>query len=265
MNKGDWTRFLATLTKFQRKKVDHIEFELVAENLRRGAIRITDLQLQEGEQVTAAIPNTAEWFQPAYGTLDETSTAVGGDVYLGDQPRVFENVKNRFYNIVGRGHEAIIVPNVYETDFSRQLTTTVVDITLYAKNDFDLLRISTNYGDYVDEYERVYPDEPEHPLNKRYSREFFFEGGAAGSEIRLWGSRNEASINGVPANRASRSLPVGNGTLKIRRQLFMGLPYGSNRIRIEFYKLVNGKMQDVGIGFWGIVELIQWQEGKSKP
>ncbi|MED4881338.1 hypothetical protein ABEV21_09890 [Geobacillus stearothermophilus] len=119
-----------------------------------GAIRITDLQLQEGEQVTAAIPNTAEWFQPAYGTLDETSTAVGRDVYLGDQPRVFENVKNRFYNIVGRGHEAIIVPNVYETDFSRQLTTTVVDITLYAKNDFDLLRISTNYGDYVDDISR---------------------------------------------------------------------------------------------------------------
>ncbi|MED5010902.1 hypothetical protein P9852_05370 [Geobacillus stearothermophilus] len=104
--------------------------------------------------MTAAIPNTAEWFQPAYGTLDETSTAVGRDVYLGDQPRVFENVKNRFYNIVGRGHEAIIVPNVYETDFSRQLTTTVVDITLYAKNDFDLLRISTNYGDYVDDISR---------------------------------------------------------------------------------------------------------------
>lgn len=265
MNKESWTRYLATLSKFQRKKVSSIEIEFVVENVEAGTVRITDLQLQEGQQVTATIPNTAEFFKPKYGTLDETSTAVGGDVYLGDQPRVFENVKNRFYNIVGRGHEAIIVPNVYETDFSRQLTTTVVDITLYVKNDFDLLRISTNYGDYVDEYERVYPDEPEHPLNKRYSREFFFEGGAVGSEIRLWGSKNEASINGVPANRASRTLNVGDGTLKIKRQLFMGLPYGSNRIRIEFYKLVNGKMRDTGIGFWGIVELNQWQEGKSKP
>ncbi|RKH76971.1 hypothetical protein D7X99_33040 [Corallococcus sp. AB032C] len=264
MNKESWTRYLATLSKFQRKKVSSIEIEFVVENVEAGTVRITDLQLQEGQQVTATIPNTAEFFTPKYGTLDETKTAVGGDLYLGDQPRVFSGVKNRFYNIVGRGHEAIVAPNIYEDDFSQKLVTTAVDITLYAKNDFDLLRISTNYGDFVSGEELTYEDEPDHPLNKRYSREFFFEGGPAGSEIKLWASQNIATINGQPANRASRLLNVGNGTLKIKRQLFMGLPYGSNRIRIEFYKLVNGKMQDTGIGYWGIVELIQWQEGKSK-
>ncbi|MGG3737243.1 hypothetical protein [Aeribacillus pallidus] len=265
MNKESWTRYLATLTKYQRKKVSSIELEFVVENAEAGTVHLTDLQLQEGQQVTATIPNTKEFFSPKYGTLDESKTGVGGDVYQGDQPRVFPNIKNRFYNIVGRGHEAIVIPNIYEDDFSQKLVTTAVDLTLYAKDDFDLLRISTNYGAFPTGYgELTYEDEPEHPLNKRYSREFFFEGGPAGSEIKLLASQNIATLNGQPANRASRTISVGNGILKIKRQLFMGLPYGSNRIRIEFYRLVNGKMQDVGIGYWGIAELIQWEEGKSK-
>ena len=266
MNKESWTRYFAELTEFQRKKVSSIDLEFVVENAEQGSVHITDLQLQEGQQATATIPNTAEWFKAKYGTLDETSTAVGGDVYLGDQPRVFENVQNRFYNIVGRGHEVIVVPNIFETNFNEPTVTTVVDLTLYAKNEFDLLRISSNYGALKTGYgEMVYEDEPDHPLNKRYTREFIFDiPGGPGSEIKLLGTQRVATVDGKPANLASRTISVGDGKFPIKRQLFMGIPYGSNRIRIEFYKLVDGKMQDTGIGFWGIAELFQWEEGRSR-
>lgn len=266
MDKESWTRYFAELTEFQRKKVSSIDLEFVVENAEQGSVHITDLQLQEGQQATATIPNTAEWFKAKYGTLDETSTAVGGDVYLGDQPRVFENVQNRFYNIVGRGHEVIVVPNIFETNFNEPTVTTVVDLTLYAKNEFDLLRISSNYGAFKTGYgEMVYEDEPDHPLNKRYTREFIFDiPGGPGSEIKLLGTQRVATVDGKPANLASRTISVGDGKFPIKRQLFMGIPYGSNRIRIEFYKLVDGKMQDTGIGFWGIAELFQWEEGRSR-
>lgn len=266
MDKESWTRYFTKVEGAKDKKVSSIEIEFVVENAEQGSVHVTDFQLQDGEQVTATIPNTAEWFKAKYGTLDETSTAVGDDVYLGDQPRVFENVQNRFYNIVGRGHEVIVVPNIFESNFNEPTVTTAVDLTLYAKNEFDLLRISSNYGAFKTGYgEMVYEDEPDHPLNKRYTREFIFDiPGGPGSEIKLLGTQRVATVDGKPANLASRVISVGKGKLPIRRQVFMGLAYGSNRIRIEFYKLVDGVMRDTGIGYWGIAELFHWEEGGSK-
>jgi hypothetical protein len=43
----------------------------------------------------------------------------------------------------------------------------------------------------------------------------------------------------------------------------MMAPWGSFRLGIEFYKLVNGVYQDVGIGYWGYAEFEQYK-GRAK-
>lgn len=96
MNKESWTRYFTKVEGAKEKKVSSIEIEFVVENAEQGSVHITDFQLQDGEQVTATIPNTSEWFKAKYGTLDETVTAVGDDVYLGDQPRVLKMSKTDF-------------------------------------------------------------------------------------------------------------------------------------------------------------------------
>ena len=273
--KRQWTRFFSEQISIDPdKKVSALDFKLLAEDF-TGQINVTDFQVQGGQLPTADHPAISEWMDRKKGVLDERIATEGlsGDVdVLGDQPRVFENVANRFYNIVGRGHDVMVVPNVFETSFNETVLTTALDITLYAKNDFDLLRISTNYGTEIEGFNRTY-DEDGHPLNTRYSREWWFdEGGKRGSEIKLHASTGTAEVDGVPSNRSARIIPVGDGEIETKKQRFMGVPMGSARIRIEFYKLktetierdfgddvIRNIMRDSGIGFWGVAELSQWE------
>ncbi|MED3647123.1 hypothetical protein P4475_09990, partial [Halalkalibacterium halodurans] len=98
----------------------------------------------------------------------------------------------------------------------------------------------------------------------RYSREFFVEGGKAGDEIKLFGSTGEATKNGQPLDRRARTIEIAGASIPIKRQDFMSAPYGSFRVRIEFYSIDFGMLWDTGIGYHGLAELIQWEEGKSK-
>ncbi|MED4172656.1 hypothetical protein P4631_09435 [Halalkalibacterium halodurans] len=279
-SKDQWTRFLTQDVKTNaEKRVRAIEFKLLAENF-RGQINITDLQLQAGKFVTGTVPYTGEWLRRKSSTLDEHDSTEGVSEPIeirGDQPRVFEGIRNRFYNIVGRGHEALAFPNAEENRFDRPNVTTPLDLTLYTKNSFDLLRISTNQGSLLDESLQPYPDIRDHPLNLRYSKEFYFEGGEGGSEIKLHASRNIATLNGRAANRRSRTLPIGSAELKMGQQRMMGLPAGSGRIRIEFYNLVEETVEtewgdieqrqilrDTGVGYWGVAEFAHWENGRSK-
>ncbi|MED3647779.1 hypothetical protein P4475_13400, partial [Halalkalibacterium halodurans] len=165
MEKQDWTRFFTEVEVEEGKKVDSIDFSFVAEGF-DGEIHVTDFQLQGGEQVTGTVPHISEILAQKYGVIDEHRFLGGLDPIeiRGQQPKSFEGVKNRFYNIMGRGHEAIAIPNVYEERFDEPNVTTSLDLTLKAKNDFDLLRISSNYGSKLEGWDRIYTLE-DHPLN----------------------------------------------------------------------------------------------------
>ncbi|MED4126302.1 hypothetical protein P4641_20360 [Halalkalibacterium halodurans] len=265
MEKQDWTRFFTEVEVEEGKKVDSIDFSFVAEGF-DGEIHVTDFQLQGGEQVTGTVPHISEILAHKYCVLDETAvihTVADPKEVRGQQPQVFEGVKNRFYNIMGRGHEAITIPNIFETRFDQPTVTTVLDLTLKPKNHFDLLRISSNYGTRLEGW-GIYENDDSHPLNVRYSREFWIEGGRAGDEIRLFGSTGEATKNGQPLDRRARTIEIAGASIPIKRQDFMSAPYGSFRVRIEFYTIVDDILRDTGVGYHGLAELIQWEFGRSK-
>lgn len=290
MDKSSFTRYLKTHKHYSDKKVKSIELKVAVENLEKGEVYITDLQLQDGSQVTGEIPNTREILKNQKFDIDESHNAVSSkpNVYLRQEPKLYENVRNRFFNIANRGHSVFVVPNVHFQDYRQELVTTGLDLTLYPKDDYDFLRISTNYGDFIqDEYERTYQNKnlANHPLNRRYTREFCFPGGKVGDEIKLSASSHSASINGKKVPLGVRQWNVGSftdydGKKNIyfkNRQRFMAIPWGSYRIRIEFYKRVKEDfendygevetieyMKDTGIGYWGFAEFTQWAEGVSK-
>lgn len=287
MNKNDFTRYFATFRHYRKKKVKSVELKVSVENVKSGEIRITDLQLQEGPQATGSAPATKDMFHNQRFDIDESYNAVGNDVYLGDPPQIYSNVRNRFFNFANRGHAVMVVPNVYHQDYRIELLPTGLDLVIYPKDDFDFLRVSTNYGELVhDEEEKTYPlpQLENHPLNYRYTREFCFSGGETGDEIKISASGHYASVNGNKVPLGVQRFYVGqyksNETTDIyfkNRQRFMLIPWGSARIRIEFYKMVeetftdeNGEkvtvkyLKDTGIGYWGIVEFTQWTEGVSK-
>ena len=58
----------------------------------------------------------------------------------------YTGLRNRVFNIVGRGHEVVLLPNVFNEDYKVELLTSGLDLELYAKEDFDLLRITTMDG-----------------------------------------------------------------------------------------------------------------------
>jgi hypothetical protein len=277
-----WTRYIYTLElegAINGKKVQSIDFELRAEDV-NGEINVTDLQLQEGRMITAQIPHTADILAPVEFNIDERAfmDTVSNPVKLGTQPVYHQNVKNRFYNIVGRGHEVIVIPNVFHEDYTFPIVTTGLDLELYAKEDFDLLRIRTNEGGHVPE--RHYAGIPAldyHPLNYKYTREFYFDGARAGDKIELKASIRAARVAGVDVPLKKHRITINGHPMNIDRQRFMLAPAGSFRIGIEFYKQVTEQMQDengnmvfatylkdVGIGFYGIAEFRQWTYGVSR-
>lgn len=286
MDKNDFTRFVTTHKHYSNKKVDSIEIKVSSENLRNGEVRITDLQVQDGTHITGTIPNTTEILENQKFTIDESYNAVSSvpNYYEKEEPKIYENVINRFFNFANRGHAVLAIPNVYNEDYRQELVTTGIDLTIYPKDDYDLLRISTNYGSLIEEQtNKVYTHEnlSDHPLNYRYTKEFCFPAGKAEDEIKLFASTQEASVNGKLEQLGVTRIYAGyrerfsdrEDIIFRNKQRFMSLPWGSNRIRIEFYKLVekeieNGYgnsesveyMEDAGIGYWGIVEFTQWKE-----
>lgn len=266
MQRQDWTRYLYTINVDSNKKVKKLDFKLTAKDV-LGTINITDLQVQGGTQVTAHTPHTSEILERVTHGIDEkffyysNGIPISGADKRGNKPRQYTGLKNRFYNIVGRGHEVVAFPNVYHEDYTEDLVTSALDIVLYAKGDYDLLRVRTNDGAYV---EGRYNSDPKHPLNMKYTREFFYEGGLAGQAhpIKLEATIFSASQDAVEKQLTQGNLRFGNLTINTR-QRFMMAPWGSFRLGIEFYKLVNGVYQDVGIGYWGYAEFEQYK-GRAK-
>lgn len=261
-NYGSYLRVIKKREENREKKVKDIDFNVIADNF-IGDFNITDMQLQEGNVKTHYTPHTTELLdRETFGINEfEFINTVSNGVKIGVQPRILEGLTNRFFNIVGRGHEVISVANVYHEDYGKSFTSTNVDIEIVPKNDYDLLRISTNDGAYIENRAYEGEENKDNPLNYRYTREFFFTNGKSGDIIKLTGSKYKATVNG-------KELPISKGyvvpnTNIFNTQRFMIAPSGTFRLRIEFYKLVNGVYKDTGIGFYGNIEL-KHTKGGSK-
>ncbi|WLD92636.1 hypothetical protein [Alkalihalobacillus sp. AL-G] len=278
---NQWTRYFHSVYPESDKKVKEVTVDFLAVDI-DGTVHLSDIQVQGGPTVTAYRPSNEDILQQLTFSIDETDNAQGNDVYEGEPPEVYPNVRNRFFNICGRGHDVVVVPNVFHEDYTKELLTTGLDLTLYPKDDYDLLKISTNYGTLLPKEEQQYGEINEltgenHPLHFRYTREFFFPGGETGDEIRLMSSIRNASINGKRKSLGQYEMNIGGQTFQIDKQRFFALPSGSIRFRVEFYKLVTESlthewegqkpvsyMKDTGIGYWGLAEFTQWSEGRSK-
>jgi len=280
MDKTDFTRYLTVYRHYSDKKVKSVELKLSAKNMEKGEIHVTDLQLQEGAEVTGQVPATSDMMINEKFTIDEFHNAVGfgyENIYEGEQPEIFKDMKNRFFNVMGRGFETITIPNVYHEDYRKEILTTGLDLTLYPKNDYDFLRVSSFYGGFVDE-NITYQNEnlANNDLNKRYTREFCFRGGKLGDEIKISASGYYATVNGNKVDFGIQHFDVGqesdyDGVYTVQyenRQRFLALPIGATRVKIEFMKRKQEGdliyMVDGGIGFYGIAEFTQWTWGASK-
>lgn len=282
MDKDMFTRYLTVFRHYSDKMVDEIELKLIADNLTGGELRITDVQLQEGSQVTGTIPATEDILKLVRFSIDENHNRVGGvpNTYHGAAPSVYEDLTHRFFNVVGRGFETIAVPNVYHEDARQEILTTGLDLTLTTKDDYDFLRIATFYGGVVEGEDKTYMHDSlvDNPLNRRYTREFCFSGGKRGDKIELLSSKQIARVNGKVVPKGVQRFNVGQDAqwgettpaIYTNRQRFMALPTGAVRINIEFMKLKEDKennllyMIDDGIGFQGLAEFSQWTWGVSK-
>lgn len=280
MDKDEFTRFLTVYKHYSEKKVESVELKLVADNVEQGEINVTDLQLQEGSQTTGDIPATRDILKNERFSIDESINAVNDNenIYKGDSPKKFDDMKHRFFNVMGRGFETIAIPNIFHEDYRKEILTTGLDLTLIAKNDYDFLRVATFYGDYLDDVDKTFKDESlaKNPLNKRYTREFCFKGGKVGDEIKISASGQYASVNGNRVPLGVQRFDVGQeeeyGDIKKvqykNRQKFMALPLGATRVTIEFMKKEKDGdsiyMIDDGLGFHGVAEFTQWGWGVSK-
>jgi len=270
MDKDEFTRYLTVYRHYSGKAVEEVELKLVADNVERGEIRLTDVQLQEGSEVTGTVPATQDILKLVKFSIDETFSATSLDnIYNGTQPTVYNNMTHRFFNVLGRGFDTLAIPNVYHESVLKEIITTGLDLTLVAKDDYDFLRISTLYGGTVEESSKTYKQDSlvDNPLNKRYTREFCFYGGNAGDEIKMLASQQKAMVNGQVVPLGVQRFDVGRATYT-NRQRFMALPVGATRVRIEFMNLyTDGNQQymiDDGIGFQGLAEFTQWSWGVSK-
>jgi hypothetical protein len=337
-NLGDWVRFHQTFKADPNKKVVGVEFQVEAKDavsstngVDRVPIYFTDIQFQAGNTLSGWIPNTKEMLDRLTWTHDEWQQVASPYRFEGSSPQIYQNVERRWFNIVGRGHRTIVIPNYYPEDWDVPILPTGIDLTLYPKDDFDLLRISTSAGAVLPEEEQIYkkeggiyheikakyedvisfvPDPTDykaidrrnqeisnfeniiqplldnHPLHTRYTREFWVDGAAAGTEIKVHATTRTATVNGSEVKIVGeRELDVNGLQFKIDRKKFMLAPQGSATIRIEFYKQkertittfdqntnykwvkVNKKfkyLEDAGIGYYGTAGFYQWTYGKSR-
>ncbi|SCY88631.1 hypothetical protein [Alkaliphilus peptidifermentans] len=296
----DWVRYYGTFSpNATDKRVQHIDLEIVVSdavirNERNEDVPIyfTDLQFQTGEQVTGWVPKTEELLQSLSHTNDETRFMASNNHHLGRPPRQWE-LQERLFNIVGRGHQVICIPNYFPEDWDVEILPSGIDLTLYAKEDFDLMRISTAVGNHIpygegrmydaiindfsaDNWIQNYFDT--HPLHYRYSREFWINGGIGSAEqpIKIIASTRMASFAGQGIDiKERKTINIGGYPMYVGRNQFMTIPKGSVRFLIEFYKQIPLRrsgapydgwlhLADTGIGYWGRAEFKQWTYGRSR-
>lgn len=329
MELKDWKVFGGT-AELERThmKVDHVDFEIVVQDTTsRDAennevpFLFTDLQFQPGATKTGWNPNTKEFLDRIEYDADETKNYQNADgslnpffVWKTVTPTIYPNKIERMFNLMGRGHEVITLPNdlpeevFWELDKIAQqglerpveILSTGIDFTIIPKEDFDLCRISTNIGSLLPEDERHYQpilDEysdatnltakstveslfVDHPLHRRYTREFWFEGGQAGDILETHASITTARHNGVEIEtNGVRTINIGTGELDIYKNKFQLIPRGSVRFRVEFYRQVDltigmkndnsikqtvQYLKDDGIGFGGMAKFNQWTYGVER-
>jgi len=245
----------------------------------------TDMQFQPGDTLTGWVPNTREMLKRQTNISDETSTLPVNDPYVeeGSAAQTL-NLDTRCYNIMGRGHQVITLPNYYPDDWDVEILPAGVDFTIYPKDDFDLCRISTASGVLLEPggrvYDKIMEDNPDdsgiqslfnnHPLHYKYTREFWVDGAAADTEIKIHASTIIAEVDGTPIPLAGeRFVNINNNPFYIGRRRFLLAPSGSAKFRIEFYKIAYTSggiayLKDVGIGFYGTAEFMQWTYGRSR-
>jgi hypothetical protein len=166
INIDDWIRFHGTFDADPERKVSEVEFQIEAKDavsstngIDRVPIYFTDIQFQAGNALSGWTPNTKEMLKRLSWKHDEWKEVASPNEFKGYPPQVYENVEKRWYNVVGRGHQVIVVPNYLPEDWSVPILPTGLDLTLYPKEDFDLLRVSTNAGVWLPEEEQWYKRE----------------------------------------------------------------------------------------------------------
>ena len=244
------------------KRVKSVKLNFIADNM-QGKINITDIQFQSGGYCTGYNPNTREFMRKLKHTVNEFAfiNTVSNPVKAGVQPTKWTGVNNSIYNIVGRGHETISISNTYYDDYTEDLVPVGLDFTIIAKDDYDLLRISTNTGSYVENRtEDTYPHSGEYPLDWVYTGEYYVDGGKAGDVIEILASKHKTYRNGKDITEGK----FANGIIPMSVQSYMVCCQGSNRYKIEFYKRVTetdsygekiSYYKDTGIGFYGWAEI----------
>lgn len=313
----DWLRFSGTFDSDPNRQVEKVEFEIEVNDavsstngIDRKPVYFTDVQFQAGNQTTGWIPNTKEMMKRLTWDDDETKNVASPNEFLGNEAELHENITKRWFNVVGRGHTTVIVPNYLPEDWNVPILPTGLDITLQPKEDFDLCRISTNagaklerddwhYKEILDEYQRkadrggyaeyrnlqrvknLFED---HPLHYRYTREMWFEGDKAGTEILVHANTRTARAGNNGIDLVQREPLDLNGyeyPVQIQGNKFLLAHKGSTRFRVEFYKQETLEMitedddgnrirkpytylKDVGVGFHGYASFYQWTYGRSQ-
>lgn len=330
----DWTRFHGTFEADPNKKVSKVDFQVETNDLvssnngsDRNPVYFTDVQFQAGKQLTGWVPNSKEMLKRLTWTYDQWVNVPANSAFQGTEPTVTENVEKRLFNITGRGHKTVVVPNYFPEDWDVPILPTGIDLTMYPKGDFDLLRISTNLGATLPEEERYLKRDDEiyqemkskyesvtadnyngtqeryeqevsnfeniivpllenHPLDTRFTREFWVDGNTAGTEIKVHAEPRIAEVGGetVPIV-GEREIDVNGYKIPIGRKKYMLAPKGTATLRFEFYKEVERTLvtydkddnydwiptkktfrylEDVGIAYHGTAEFYQWTYGKSR-
>lgn len=293
---GQWKVFGGTVElENTAQKIDHVDVDIVVHDTtsrddqnNEVPFYFTDLQFQPGHQKTGWIPAIGvhpETKQPVGEFMDRIefdvnewrkySNSDGSHdtdyIWQSVQPQEYTGSQlgyKRFYNLLGRGHEVIVLPNDLPEEKFWQLSTlaqsgyknpveilsTGIDFTLIPKDNYDLCRISTNIGSTMPEDQWTYKDQIEkyeeknpnaikelkkHPLHTRYTREFWFTGGVAGDVLEVQASIMTARKNGsAVARNGVRQITVGGDKIEIYKNKFHLIPRGSVRFRIEFFKSV---------------------------
>ncbi|MDC3413953.1 hypothetical protein [Terrihalobacillus insolitus] len=163
INLNDWIRFHGTFDADPNRKVSKVEFQVEAKDavvstdgVNRLPIYFTDMQFQAGDNLTGWIPRTEEMLDHLTWTHDENLYVASPNRFEGESPTIYQNVEYRWYNIVGRGHTVVTIPNYYPEDWDVPILPTGIDITLFPKESFDVLRISTSSGVLLPEEQQKY-------------------------------------------------------------------------------------------------------------
>lgn len=297
-NLEQWKIFGGTVQlKNKNAQVDRVDMDVMVrdtvsrdEQNKEVPFLFTDLQFQPGNQKTGWNPNTEEFLDRIEFMVDETRKYQLSDGSL-DPYYTWKTVTpttytaeqlgyERLFNVMGRGHEVITFPNdlpeekFWELDQVKaqglerpvEILTTGIDFKIIPKDDYDVMRLSTNVGSLLNGDDLVYPDDPDHPLNYRYTREFWFNGGVAGDVLEVNASTMDAKVNGVTVEKdAIRQITVGDDTINIYKNKYHMIPRGSIRFRVEFYSRdSSGELSDTGIGYGGTATFKQWTYGVER-